>query len=161
MSCGPTPVCQSSSAHLERTTPEPAAPVLGHDSRLLLPGPPSYSRLYAVASATLPRAVALTTAPAPSPSPPVTHVGSLPHAPSVFLTTATAHKWPRPSPPHPGHVVCSPPPRSICNRFSRVKQSRVIYQRLSGPSEGREWPGPEMAPTSSVDKVSEFSSDEC
>ncbi|XP_040299358.1 zinc finger protein ZFPM1 [Herpailurus yagouaroundi] len=55
----------------------------------------------------------------------------------------------------PGHVVRAPP-SSVSDRLW-LRQSRVIYQRLSGPSEGRERPGPEMAPTPSVDKVSGFS----
>lgn len=83
MSCGPTPTCQSLSAHPEKTTSEPVAPVLGHDFRLLLRGPPSYSQLYAVASATLPRAVALAAARAravASPRPlPTSHTWGLCH----------------------------------------------------------------------------------
>lgn len=35
----------------------------------------------------------------------------------------------------PPLTACSPLPQHISNRLSRVKQSRVIYRRLSGPSE--------------------------
>lgn len=148
------------------TAPLPSVSLIGPSGENLSAAPsspppaPLPTHGCATASVALPRAMALTVAPAPrvASRPPPLHqpsVGSLPHVP-VFLENPGPPPTltPRPRGLHPS-------PRSVRNRFSRVKQSRVIYQQLSGPSEGREWPGPEMAPTSSVDKVSELSSDEC
>nr|XP_012416982.1 PREDICTED: zinc finger protein ZFPM1 [Odobenus rosmarus divergens] len=101
-----------------------------------------------------------------SPYRPICTISAQPAAPfGGRYLPGPAPGLPRPPPPPgvrcslPGHVVRAPPSSVGDPRW--LRQSRVIYQQLSGPSEGRERPGPEMAPTPSDDKVSEFSGDEC
>lgn len=142
--CGDGSISRSPHSHLsalisssaQRFTPQPVAPRFLDTISPSPPRLPSCSPLHAVAAARPCHVPWPQPSPSPrcdldpSTSPPVTRCGLCHTAPSVVLTTPQSTSSPSHSaPPRP------PSPGSISNRFSGVKQSRVIYQQISGPSE--------------------------